>query len=328
MAQQYSATCPGTTPPSSVLADNIEKDKSLIGVLGINSCKTHAESHATDFAYSSGGMMGKIAGGAEGRGHTEDAYKDTVGCGSLNVLLQNHIQTVNTVTCILTSVTSSESTTTSAVNSITFEGDVSIDCGKNGLNLNQSASVEMTVVNKIDQSVMEKIQTAVQSGVKAFTNGISEGATGPAYGPDGQGTQTIKTINEQNSTQNSLDNITQIVNKIINNTMAGNSLVIGSPGGHLNITGDGCKFDQETHIHIIATNIVDTAFSIALKNVDLSTIMPVPPAPPKKNTNIILLVVGLVFILLVCGGIYYYYTRKPIGKPIVPFKSPIVPVNA
>jgi hypothetical protein len=328
---QMTQSCPGTTPPSTAVADNIEKNKGIIDTLGINKCQTTASSSSSEFSFSSGGMVGMLAGGAQGGGRSSEEAKSTVGCGALNVLLQSHINTVNTVTCILNDNISSASTTTTAINTIDFAGNITMNCGKGGFNLSQDSDVTMTIVNSINQTIMAKVTNAVQNGVAAFTAGVAAGGTGPAYGPDGQGTQTIQTINDQNVNNNTLDNLTKVVNTIINTTIAGNKLTIGSTGGSLNISGDSCTISQRTHVNIIASNIVSTAFETALKGVNLATIMPVPPALSDKKSYTAVIVVVVLILLVGGAAVYYlYFMKKPtdiIGKPIVPIGKPIVPTT-
>ena len=317
--------CPPEIKPSNSLSENIQNERGFLSSLGLNQCKTNQFASATSLTTSSGDGPFNVWANNSKKLTNNTTDNSTVGCGALNLLMQNHIDTVNKVSCLIQENETEVSYDVSSINSITFLGNVYMECDSSGvtggLTINQTNVINMKIITSIGTTMSNKIKQAVSDGVSNFANDLKNSG-GTAYGPEGQGTQNINVINGQ-SVQNAIsDGVDSAIADIKTNIVAGNTLTIGSTGSSIYVKAAQCTINQNSHISLVANNIVNTAFQNALDQANLQQLMPVPPAPPMppsaSSSNLTLyIIIGIVVLLVLGIGCYFYFKKsKPSIKQL------------
>jgi len=298
--------CPGITPPSADIGTNLAREKDFVKSLGVTKCKT-----ASDKQSWSESSSGWLSGSSSASGAADP--RSTVGCAGLNLLMQNHINCTNAVTCILNTTTNDITTKVNPINSIDFVGNITFNCGNQSFNISQTSSVNMKIITNIGTSAVQKISHAIQASIGALSNDLQNTNKGqPEYSKDGAGTKTVNTINDQNTSSSINASVQTTINSILNSVTSGNTLTIGNPGSTFTVNANGCNITQNSHIDLIASNIVNNAYNTAFATTSLVAAMPViigSPVVAKKSS--MLLIVGIIAAVLILGFcIYYFYFLK------------------
>lgn len=318
-------SCPPIMPVSSNIGDNLNQENSLLNGLNINNCQESSAKNSS--SYSNSGSTALFFQKSASSGSESASSQSSVGCGSLNLLMQNHMNAVNDVHCILQEQNQMVSTTVENINSIEFFGNVTLNCSGN-FNISQHDTVNMTVVNHIGATAQAKIKESVQNAIQKFGNDLKNlGAGDTAYGPNGEGTTLINLINSETVQNNAADAISDCIQQLTTVTINGNTLQIGETGGTITINaGKDCDISQDTHVSMVANSIVDSAFYSALSDVNLNKLMPpLPPPPPSSSSSLLYWIIGIVAVILLLGVAGYFYFRKSKLPTKLPTKPQIQP---
>lgn len=312
-------SCPPVVPVSDNLFENLKQEQGILSQLNINRCQQSSSKYSS--SYSTSGSTALFFQKSSGAGSESSSSESSVGCGPLNILMQNHMNAVNNVHCILQEQDQSISTNISTINTIEYDGNFTFNC-PTGFNIIQGNDVQMKIITHIGSTAQAKIKTAVNNAIQNFTNDLKNLPGGEtAYGPNGEGTTQINSINDESVQADTNDAITTCIQNLSNIYITGNTLKLGNTGSNIIVnSGAGCNITQDSHVSLIANNIVDTAFTVALSNVNLNKLLPpLPPQPSSSGSSIYLIIGIVVVVILILGVVGYFYFKN---KSKLPTKAP------
>ena len=191
-------SCSPVIPATNDLNSNIKRESGFLKSLNLNQCNTSFGSSAKSVSLSgkiSLGPLGMAGGGSiSGSANESSSSNSTVGCGAVNILMQNHIDCVNNVSCMLNTNNTNVTINITPINSIIFTGD-NITCA-GAFNMDIKSLTKVNCVAHINATMAGTLTAAVQTSVQNFTKQLAAINKGtPEYGPNGQGTQAINIIN-------------------------------------------------------------------------------------------------------------------------------------
>jgi hypothetical protein len=304
--------CEGQTLKPAPFTELTTKYNDFLTSLKLNQCVIDTTKFTTEESSSS-----FLFGGYDDKSENDTSHK--AGCSGVNALLQTYNNAVQNVKCIISEDTTNVTVKVAAGNKIRINvgGNFVSNCP-----INQTISGAVNLYTEISNTSSANIKTALDNHIQSFTNQLQNMYNGqPQYNEDGEGTQNVNQI-LQSSTQNDINN--QIDDRIttFNKSILENQTYTLNVGGNLTLfAGSGMcgSITQSIQLDIVSASIVQGAFTAALKNVDVSSLLPpLPYTPPvvvaKKSTPIINYIIVLLIVAAILGGIYWFYIRKNKSK--------------
>lgn len=292
----------------------ITKYNDFLSGLNLNHCVIDKHSGSQSSSYS-GSSLGGLLMTVHGQESSSYKRSHVSGCSGVNTLLQTYNNTVQNVKCIISQDTTNITVSVSEGNKITINvgGNFTSDCP-----ISQTISGTVDLYTQISNTSSNVIKAAVNNHIQNFTSQLRNMYNGqPQYSKSGEGTQNVNQI-LQSSTQNDVDN--QVNDRIntFNKSIFANQVFTLNVGGDLTLfAGSGMcgSITQDIQLDIISSSIVQGAFTAALKNIDISSLLPPLPFTPvdtttvKKSSNSNYLI-WLLLIVAIATAIYWFYIRN------------------
>ena len=303
-----------TQPPFTALAT---KYNDLLSGMNLNHCiiDKHSGQRSASFSGSTLGGFGMSI-----HGDYSSSYKRShvAGCSGVNVLLQTYNDAVQNVKCIISQDTTNVTVTVSEGNKIDINvgGNFNSECA-----ISQNISGNVELYTQISNTSSDVIKAAINNHIQNFTSQVKNMYNGqPQYSKTGEGTQNVNQI-LQSSTQNEVNN--QVNDRIntFNKSILEDQVFTLNVGGNLTlIAGSGMcgSITQDIQLDIISASIVQGAFTAALKNIDMSSLLPPLPFTPvnttvkKPTSSSSTYIIWLLLIVAVIAVIYFLYRKKTI----------------
>lgn len=255
----------------------------------------------------------------------------SIGCEQISIIANEMNQATDTVSCILSNSSASSELTVNAQNAIRIEAngegsEIKIDCGEQGLNINQSINIKIIKLDELSEDEQNDIATAVDTAVQQSAKGVQDSLQGRLAMPPSQ-----KQILEQcTKIQNSSYKIQakENIKKISLNVNAKNDItIIANGGAKIFISGKQCNFNQNIMLDIVAQSIVQntlkTAFSDTFRTaatMDAETkqkgeVKGVNFKTPTSWAKTIGAIFGFLFLGFVIYLLYQYSQKKGTNTP-------------
>lgn len=252
--------------------------------------------------------------------------KSFANCEGVNVLGQTYNKCVQDVKCLITQNKTEVTTETGenlTVNIGTGDGNVFINCGAQGLTINQVISGKVIIYTSISNKLKDQIVKSIVSNIQNAIPAIQQSSTGSkaTYDPKEGNARNFQDVINQLNSQSLENNVSQSITDSLTKIEANETVNFGTGKGQTILEGNSCNINQDIHLNIIATNAVNTAFENAFKGQNLPALIGPPPyTPPPSKSSTLYIIIGIIVLLLVGVGIayYYYYVR---GKKKSPSES-------
>ena len=248
--------CPPYDPPTDTEMKNTLGE--MINASGLQQCNQKNSQMSSVFA---GVVLTKFGGGGAG-GSVKTNNTSNVGCDQVYAASKTYDQAVKNIACIINKSETVNRTTSNAINSIIFEAKtLNIAC--NEIEVDQRIGVTVISELKLSESEIVDIATETKAVVTQFTDALADSYTEAGATPQGQKiyTEAKQRIKDYNYNQKVRDTLKEIAV----NVNSENKLLLKAE--NLSISGNSCKFKQGILLDLIASNIVSSVVSDAIKTV-------------------------------------------------------------